>query len=103
MIVYVPCIYGHMYYVQEWLSTGPSNPQLCQRYLCDRGVFSYFLYHVPNHIDEEWAPRNQYISGSTYNHIPFKGNVLIMKQTTEGMVVDMERHESHVLAAQALE
>ncbi len=43
------------------------------------------------------------MSGSTYNCIPFKGNVLIMKQTTEGTVVDVERHELHVLAAQALE
>ncbi|SJL11515.1 uncharacterized protein ARMOST_14919 [Armillaria ostoyae] len=103
MIIYVPRIYSRMYYVQEWLSTGPNNPQLCRRYLCDHGVFSYFLYHIPNHIDEEWAPRNRYISGSTYNRIPFKGNVLIMKQTTEGAVVDVERNEVHQLAALALE
>ncbi|SJL14186.1 uncharacterized protein ARMOST_17641 [Armillaria ostoyae] len=103
MLAYVPRIYGRMYYVQEWISTGPNNPQLCRRFLCDRGTFSYFLYHVPNHIEEEWAPRNRYISGSTYNRIRFKGNVLIMKQMMEGKVVNVECDELRLLATRALQ
>lgn len=103
MITLVPRIYGHMYYVQEWISTGPNNLQLCRCYLCNWGIFSYFLYHIPNHIKEEWAPHNQYISGSTYERVQFKENILIMNQTAEGMVVDVEWDELRLLAVRAME